>query len=172
MNTLVSLTLIFFLRNDSRISEAHILDVARHLSETIGYRTVGTKEHAQADQWIHDQARAFQQECEEILNTVHFGRHLECEVWRQQGSGMHRFDIMGHRLYKNYVNLTNIIIRLSNGTDVGKEHALLVNAHVDSTPPSPGAADDALAVGVMLECLRVLLYTKTWEPSHAILFCM
>jgi Zn-dependent M28 family amino/carboxypeptidase len=81
------------------------------------------------------------------------------------------FDIMGYRLYKTYVDLSNIIIRISNGTDAGKQHALLVNAHVDSTPPSPGAADDAMPVGVMLECLRVLLYTKDWEPSHAIIFC-
>ena len=53
----------------------------------------------------------------------------------------------------------------------GKEHAVLVNAHLDSTLPSPGAADDALSVGVMLECLRVLVGTPDWEPRHAIVFC-
>lgn len=56
--------------------------------------------------------------------------------------------MMNKRLYKTYVNLSNIIVRLSNGTDAGKEHAVLVNSHVDSTLPSPGAADDALSVGV------------------------
>ena len=57
---------------------------------------------------------------------------------------------MGYRLYKTYVDLSNIIIRVSNGTAAGKENAILVNAHLDSTPPSSGAADDALPVGVML----------------------
>lgn len=78
---------------------------------------------------------------------------------------------MAKRLYKTYVNLSNIVVRLSDGTDAGKEHAVLINAHVDSTLPSPGAADDALAVGVMLECIRVLVNTPSWEPKHAIIFC-
>ena len=58
------------------------------------------------------------------------------------------FDMMNKRLYKTYVNLSNIIIRVSNGTSEGKQHALLVNSHLDSTLPSPGAADDAISVGV------------------------
>lgn len=78
---------------------------------------------------------------------------------------------MNKRLYKTYVNLTNIIVRISDGSDRGKEHAVLVNAHLDSTLPSPGAADDALAVGVMLECMRVLVHSPDWEPQHAIIFC-
>lgn len=96
---------------------------------------------------------------------------------------------MGKRLYKTYKGLTNIIIRISDGTPEGKENAVLVNSHVDSTLPSPGAgtssllksflmsyvlwspADDALSVGVMLECIRVLVHTPDWEPTHAIIFC-
>lgn len=78
---------------------------------------------------------------------------------------------MAARLYKRYVNLSNIIIRLSDGTDRGKADAVLINSHLDSTLPSPGAADDALAVGVMIECVRVLVNTPGWEPKHAALFC-
>lgn len=78
---------------------------------------------------------------------------------------------MQKRLYKTYVNLTNIIVRVSDGTERGIEHAVLVNSHLDSTLPSPGAADDALSVGVMLDCMRVLIGTPDWEPSHAIIFC-
>jgi len=81
-----------------------------------------------------------------------------------------RFDMMAARLYKHYVNLSNIIIRLSDGTDQGKADAVLVNSHLDSTLPSPGAADDALAVGVMIECVRVLVNTPGWEPKHAVVF--
>lgn len=77
---------------------------------------------------------------------------------------------MNTRLYKTYVNLSNIIIRVSDGTPQGKEHAVLVNAHLDSTLPTPGAADDALGVAVMLDCLRVLVNTPDWKPTHAIIF--
>ena len=81
-----------------------------------------------------------------------------------------RFDMMGKRVYKTYENLSNIIVRISNGTPEGKEHAVLFNAHLDSTLPSPGAADDALAVGIMLDCMRVLIETPDWSPKHAIIF--
>ncbi|EAU90683.2 hypothetical protein CC1G_03952 [Coprinopsis cinerea okayama7 len=151
-----------------QISEANILRVAKYLSEDIGYRTVGTKEHALGDAWMLQQAEDFKEHCDEIALTT--GRELECEVWRQVGDGSHRFDMMGKRLYKTYANLSNIIVRISDGTNEGKEHALLVNAHLDSTLPSPGAADDAISVGVMLDCMRVLVDTPNWSPKHAVIF--
>jgi len=77
---------------------------------------------------------------------------------------------MGKRLYKTYRDLSNIVVRVSNGTDAGKAHAILVNAHLDSTLPSPGAADDALPCGVMLEAFRVMTQTPGWSPHHAIVF--
>jgi hypothetical protein len=82
-----------------------------------------------------------------------------------------RFDMMNKRLYKTYVNLTNFVVRVSDGTAASKEHAVLVNAHLDSTLPSPGAADDALSVGAMLECMRVLVETPGWTPTWSIIFC-
>ena len=132
-------------------------------------------------------AEQVKRNCERIVLLT--GRKLECEVWRQEGSGNHRcgtfkfpfrrilsyfddrFDMMGKRLYKTYVKLSNIIVRISDGTPEGKEHALLVNAHLDSTLPSPGAADDGLAVGVMLDCMRVLIETPEWSPRHSVIFC-
>ncbi|KAF8655951.1 hypothetical protein AX16_002858 [Volvariella volvacea WC 439] len=151
-----------------QISEPRILNVAKVLSEDIGYRTVGTYEHALADSWMLEQAHNVQKHCERVV--AENGRKLECEVWRQEGSGNHRFDMMGKRLYKTYRNLTNIVVRISDGTEQGKKHAVLVNAHLDSTLPSPGAADDAISVGVMVECMRVLVDTPGWEPRHAIVF--
>ncbi|KAH9951135.1 hypothetical protein B0H21DRAFT_719728 [Amylocystis lapponica] len=152
-----------------QLSEALVLAHAKYLSEDIGYRTVGTREHALGDAWMLQQAEALRTQCQDIVRA-NPGRKLECEVWHQQGSGSHRFDMMNKRLYKTYVNLTNIILRVSDGTSEGKKHAVLVNAHLDSTLPSPGAADDALSVGIMLECIRVLAHTPTWEPAHAIIF--
>ncbi|KAG5727720.1 hypothetical protein E4T56_gene20743 [Termitomyces sp. T112] len=153
--------------NLPQISEARILGFAKYLSEEIGYRTVGTVEHALADTWMVRQAEAVKRNCEEVVAAT--GRKLECEIWRQEGSGSHRFDMMSKRLYKTYVDLTNIVVRISDGTPEGKEHAVLVNAHLDSTLPSPGAADDALPVGVMLDCMRVLVNTPDWSPKHAII---
>ncbi|OSX64019.1 hypothetical protein POSPLADRAFT_1065412 [Postia placenta MAD-698-R-SB12] len=152
-----------------QLSEARVLAHAKYLSEDIGFRTVGTREHALGDEWMIKQAELIRLQCEDAVRARP-GRKLQCEVWHQQGSGSHRFDMMGHRLYKTYVDLTNIVVRISDGTDAGKEHAVLVNAHVDSTLPSPGAADDALSVGIMLECMRVLVDTPDWEPTHAIIF--
>ncbi|KAF7370093.1 Peptide hydrolase [Mycena sanguinolenta] len=154
--------------NLPQISEARILGYAKYLSEDIGYRTVGTSEHALADAWMVEQAEEAKRNCERVVKET--GRKLQCEVWRQQGSGTHRFDMMGKRLYKSYQNLTNIVVRLSDGTDAGKEHALLLNSHLDSTLPSPGAADDAISVGVMLDCIRVLVETPGWSPANAVIF--
>ncbi|KAL0954165.1 hypothetical protein HGRIS_005299 [Hohenbuehelia grisea] len=158
------------LTNLPQISESRILAHAKYLSEDIGYRTVGTREHALADAWMLNQVEEFRRLCNEMVAGDGGQRKLECEVWRQQGSGSHRFDMMSKRLYKTYVNLTNIVVRVSNGTPEGKEHAVLVNSHLDSTLPSPGAADDAIAVGIMLECMRVLVQTPGWSPNHAIVF--
>ncbi|KAJ6577643.1 hypothetical protein B0H19DRAFT_1120767 [Mycena capillaripes] len=151
-----------------QISEARILGFAKYLSEDIGYRTVGTYEHALADTWLVQEAEEAKRNCERVVKQTR--RNLQCEVWRQQGSGAHRFDMMGKRLYKSYQNLTNIIVRVSDGTEAGKEHALLLNSHLDSTLPSPGAADDAISVGIMLDCIRVLVDTPEWSPTHAVIF--
>ena len=148
-----------------QLSEAEILGHAKYLSEDIGYRTVGTVEHVLGDMWIHMQALDLQEKCEQIVKSTP-GRKLQCEVWKQKGSGSHRydnsmsllrwlilrllcnrFDIMGKRLYKTYEALTNVIVRLSDGSLEGKENAVLVNSHVDSTLPSPGAGMSHSAKG-------------------------
>ncbi|KAF5334245.1 hypothetical protein D9758_017096 [Tetrapyrgos nigripes] len=153
-----------------QLSETQILGVSKYLSEDIGFRTPGTLEHLLGDQWMYGRVEEFKQRCDEIVAATQGSRKLECEIWRQEGSGSHRFDMMGNRLYKTYVSISNIVVRLSDGTPQGKEHAVLVNAHLDSTLPTPGAADDALSVGVMLDCMRVLVETDGWSPRHAIVF--
>src|SRR5260370_9329307 len=82
-----------------------------------------------------------------------------------------RFDMTGKRLYKTYANLPNIVIRVSDGTPEGKNRAVLVSAHLDSTLPVPGAADDTLSVGVMLDCICVLTHTPGLTPSPTLIFC-
>lgn len=62
----------------------------RHLSEDIGFRTVGTAEHALADEWMIKTAHQVEKECQRIVE-VDPERKLECEVWHQRGSGAHRY---------------------------------------------------------------------------------
>ena len=49
-----------------------------------------------------------------------------CSFFYQPNS----YHMMDRRVDKMYTNVTNLIFRLSNGTSMGKEHALLVNAHL------------------------------------------
>lgn len=38
--------------------------------------------------------------------------------------------MMDKAVYKRYMNLTNIVLRLSDGTAAGKADAILVNSHL------------------------------------------
>lgn len=86
------------------LSEVSILSDTRVLSEDIGFRTVGTREHMLGDEWWEKRARGVCEDAEkawdEIEKTGGGKRLWNCEVERQIGSGTHRFDIMGKRLYK------------------------------------------------------------------------
>lgn len=72
-----------------QLSEAQVLAYAKYLSEDIGYRTVGTKEHALGDAWMLKQVEALRAQCDDAVRA-NPERKLECEVWHQQGSGSHR----------------------------------------------------------------------------------
>ncbi len=54
-----------------------------------------------------------------------------------------------------YRGLQNVAARLRAGP-VESRHSILVNCHFDSVPQSPGASDDAVNCGIMLEVLRAL----------------
>ncbi len=79
---------------------------------------------------------------------------------------------MNTRLYKSYVGLSNFVVRLSAKANANStEHAVLLNAHLDSQLPGPGAADDAISCGVMLDIINVLLAEDEWEPTYSAIFC-
>jgi Zn-dependent M28 family amino/carboxypeptidase len=54
----------------------------------------------------------------------------------------------------------NFVVFPADGTERTKANSILVNAHTDSTLPSPGAADDLVGVAAMLESLRVMALGK------------
>ncbi|KAH8104338.1 hypothetical protein DFH11DRAFT_1883465 [Phellopilus nigrolimitatus] len=131
-----------------QLSEHTVFAHTRHLSERIGFRTVGTRERVRADAWMLGQADALKALCDDAVRAEP-GRQLECQVWHQQASSSHRFDILGKRLYKSY-------------------DAILANAHLACTLPSPGAADNALAPGIILEAVHTVVCTPHWSPMHAL----
>lgn len=53
---------------------------------------------------------------------------------------------MSHDVLKLYAGIANIVLKISakeppSGKPDGKQDAILLNAHIDSTLPSPGAAE-------------------------------
>lgn len=71
---------------------------------------------------------------------------------------------MDHDVLKVYKGITNVIFRVRakeppSGRRVTKD-AMLLGSHIDSTLPAPGAADDGIGVGVMLDVARVLVDRK------------
>lgn len=68
---------------------------------------------------------------------------------------------MDHDVLKVYAGIVNIILKVrAKNPPSGKAAAkdsILLGAHIDSTLPSPGAADDGMGVGVMLDIARVLV---------------
>ncbi|GAA6059342.1 hypothetical protein JCM10212_003240 [Sporobolomyces blumeae] len=141
-----------------QFSESRAMSYIRDLSsyddgqQTPRYRIVGTKEMVRTDEYLLERV--------DIIRREMVERHpeggMQIEVWHQVGDGSHLFDFMDKMVWKSYFGVTNIVVRLSDGTAATKANAILVNAHTDSTLPSPGAADDLVGVAAMLEALRVM----------------
>ncbi|ORY22823.1 hypothetical protein BCR39DRAFT_550650 [Naematelia encephala] len=140
-----------------QVSEELVLKHIKAL-ETIGYRTVGTPQALQGEEYVIEQVRKLEAQCDV----------LKCEVWVQKGDGFHAFNILDHEVLKVYKGIRNVILKISSRSTGGKD-AILLGAHIDSTLPAPGAADDGMGVGVMLEVARVLIERN--EPfDNSIIF--
>lgn len=148
----------------SYFSEANALLTIQHLAEDIGYRVVGTQAHIDAEDWLRGILQRY-----EGVHATGSDYETHVELFYQQDDGAHRFDILGHPVWKRYYGMSNMVVRISDGTNVSKAHTLLLNAHLDSTLPSPGAADDGAGVAILLEVLRVLTMPGAPRAHHGIL---
>ena len=145
-------------------SEGNAMLTIQHLAEDIGFRVVGTQQHIDAEEWLSG-----------ILSR-YVGAHdtgkgayeTHVELFTQFGDGAHRFDILGHPVWKQYYSMSNLIVRISDGTPESLENTLLINAHIDSTLPTPGGADDGAGVAIMMELLRVLTLPGAPRVRHGI----
>ncbi|KII83145.1 hypothetical protein PLICRDRAFT_180701 [Plicaturopsis crispa FD-325 SS-3] len=59
--------------------------------------------------------------------------------------------MLSKRLYMMDTGLSRIVIRIPAGLPESKVHAVPVHVHLDSTLPSPSAADNTLSIVVLLE---------------------
>ncbi|SCV68329.1 BQ2448_450 [Microbotryum intermedium] len=132
-----------------------IRTLATHPDGEPRYRIVGTEEMVETEQWVLDEVHRIR---DDVVARMQ-GYPVQIETWHQVGSGEHLFDFMDKKVWKKYFDVGNVIVRLSDGTAASKKNAVLVNAHTDSTLPSPGAADDLIGVATMLEALRVMALT-------------
>ncbi|KAF9987978.1 hypothetical protein BGZ65_000664 [Modicella reniformis] len=151
-----------------RFSEENVRKVVRYLSEDIGYRVVGTEQDQETQDYLIRELKTFKEQAQKQSarqsgEKIDLGRVATAQVppfpkfdmWVQVADGSHQFDFMSKVVMKMYTNMTNIIVRLSCGPECDK-NAVLLNAHYDTTLGSPGAVDDALPIGVMMELIRIL----------------
>lgn len=155
-------------------SETKSLEYIRTLSEDIGYRIVGTQQHIDAERYVEALVKQYEgwhttRSADDLANRTNHQGDTQVEVWTQVGDGAHRFDFMSSVVWKKYYSMSNIVVRISDGTDQGKQDALLLNAHLDSTLPSPGAADDGAGVAILLEVLRVLTSAPRPKLRHSVI---
>ncbi|KAG0163832.1 hypothetical protein DFQ28_011149 [Apophysomyces sp. BC1034] len=142
----------------SEFSEHNAMETISYLSDTLGYRIVGTVEEAQTIDYLENLVRTYKKNAQGVVGAPQF------DIWVQKESGSHRFDIMDKMVLKSYTNVTNIVVRLScpvdasdqNGARSCEQNAILLNAHFDTTLGSPGATDDGSGTAVMLDIVRVL----------------
>ncbi|KAG0245690.1 hypothetical protein B0O80DRAFT_447867 [Mortierella sp. GBAus27b] len=137
-----------------QFSEGNVRKLTEYLAEDIGLRLIGTESVDETEKYLLREIQAIKDKAkiEAARGAVGLPKF---DVWIQTDDGSHRFDFMSKVVMKTYTNMTNIIVRLSCGPECDQS-AILLNAHYDTTLGSPGAADDALGVGVQMELIRIL----------------
>ena len=87
----------------------------------------------------------------------------EVEEWRSGRGAVDHAQFLGG-FVGVYDDVACVVARLKGRAE--EKGAVLLNAHIDSAANAPGASDDLLAVGVLLEALR---YFATHRPARDII---
>ncbi|KAF9990085.1 hypothetical protein BGZ75_003632 [Mortierella antarctica] len=155
-----------------QFSEENVRRVVRYMTKDIGYRVVGTEQELETKNYLIRELMTLKDEAK--LEGLRHAQELpNFDMWVQVGDGSHRFDFMSKgksffsMVMKMYTNMTNIIVRLSCGPECD-QNAVLLNAHYDTTLGSPGAVDDALGCGVMMEIIRIMSLRPTPKKNSVI----
>lgn len=59
-----------------------------------------------------------------------------------------------------YKEVSNVVVRITSTKTTNYQDGVLINAHYDTIPGTPGAADDGIGVAAMLEIVRTLMLSK------------
>ena len=98
---------------------------------------------------------------ERLSATFRASIRVEIDTHKVSGRFEHKF-LNG--FWSVYTNVTNFVVRISsmemNEAVLDSQPAVLVNAHFDSFVTSPGASDDGVGVGVMLEVIRAIAFNR------------
>ncbi|CAG9768481.1 unnamed protein product [Ceutorhynchus assimilis] len=99
-----------------------------------------------------------------IISEANPSQYIEYDVQSVSG-GYYLNDVGG---YMNiYDKVQNVIVKLHGQNNIS-EHSILINAHFDTVPSSPGGSDDGIHVANMLEILRVLSQSNTRQMYNVI----
>ena len=141
-------------------SEARALVHARALADDIGVRVVGTPGVELAETYVSEA-------CGEIVELARSTRDdLRVDLSVHRPTGSFRLNFLNNDIANAYTNLTNVVIRVAAAVPSSPSPpAVLLNAHFDTTLGSPGAADCAECVGILLEILR--LHVAALPPPEA-----
>eukprot|EP00808_Paulinella_micropora_P027603 g28365.t1 len=104
---------------------------------------------------------------QELISKHSLDVLLEVDV--QHPSGAFHTTFLGG-FTNTYNTVTNVVARVSPKSlaATAQQHALLINAHFDSAPGSPAAADDCANIAVLLELLQTLIFDGL--PQRALVF--
>jgi hypothetical protein len=130
----------------TEFSEDRAWPVLVQLSETIGFRVAGTPNHDRAAAFLRDALASIPR-----LEVIDASAE---ECTRREDDDV---DATCYRA-------RNVLARLPGADD----RAVLLSAHYDSPPESPGAGDDAVAVAVIVEVARILAAAP--KLPHSVIF--
>ena len=151
--------------DQSRFSEERALMHARELAEGIGPRVVATPGIDPAERYVADRAR-------ELVEEASAARadDMDVDISIHRPTGSFRLNFLNNDIANAYTNLTNVVVRVAPKSAQSDARSVLLNAHFDTTLGSPGGADCASCVGILLEILRVMTLPGSPPPLAPILF--
>ncbi|XP_017781719.1 PREDICTED: endoplasmic reticulum metallopeptidase 1-like [Nicrophorus vespilloides] len=117
----------------------------KHLVD-LGPRVVGSDANEiKAVKYLNDQI-------EKIVNGKNPLQKIEHKV--EVVSGSYFLDYKPYGAINVYSNVKNVVARIKSKHE--NSPSVLINAHFDSVPESPGGSDDGIMCSVMLEILRIM----------------
>lgn len=147
-------------------SESRAMAHATALATDIGPRVVGTPAIELAETYVSDAADAVAA----FARATRDRHDLDVDVVSHRPSGSFRLNFLNSDIANAYTNLTNVAIRIARRGSSLDTPSVLLSAHFDTTLGSPGAADCASCVGVLLEHARALVAANaagSGEPPAA-----